>query len=86
MPFAITAEFPLGFYQGKDRFGATERYPSFNRTYSSLIGAAYALARLADADLSAEDHETLDWLEWHAHDAIALPTARQWRAALSPGR
>lgn len=76
MAYAIIAEFPLGFYQGKDRFGATEHYPSFNRTYSSLVGAAYARARLLDTDLTAGDHETLDWLEHHAPDAITLPKAK----------
>lgn len=46
MPYAITAEFPLGYYQGHTETGTTERYPSILRLHAALVGAAYARQRL----------------------------------------
>lgn len=41
MAFAISAFFPLGFYQGSDSGGRPESYPSPSRLYSALVSAAY---------------------------------------------
>ena len=41
MAFAISAYFPLGFYQGSDSGGRPESYPSPNRLYSALVSTAY---------------------------------------------
>lgn len=37
MAFAISAFFPLGFYQGSDSGGRPESYPSPSRLYSALV-------------------------------------------------
>lgn len=41
MAFAISAYFPLGFYQGSDSGGRPEEFPSLCRLYSALVSVAY---------------------------------------------
>ncbi len=40
MAFAISAYFPLGFYQGSDSGGRPEEFPSLCRLYSALVSVA----------------------------------------------
>ena len=84
MAFAISAFFPLGFYQGSDSGGRPESYPSPSRLYSALVSAAYlTLADLQQGhsdlniwlrdDLRSEDREisvAVRHLPWD--DALAI--------------
>lgn len=71
MPLMISAEFLLGFYQGSDRRGAAEAYPSPVRLQMAFIDAAHGRSEstmLTDVELAA-----IIWLEDHTPDAILLP-------------
>ena len=73
MVFGMQADFLFGFYQGRNRFGAMERYPSFLRVFSALVGSSHALARMGDSTEESTDAEMYEWLENHAPDAVSLP-------------
>ena len=78
MAFAISAYFPLGFYQGSDSGGRPESYPSPNRLYSALISTAYLTFGFekneVDCGLSdAQIHDALDWLEGNPPQEILFP-------------
>lgn len=68
MAFAISAYFPLGFYQGSDSGSKPESYPSLNRLYSALVSAAYLTFGFekVDAEYGLTDeqiHDALNWFE-----------------------
>lgn len=78
MAFAISAFFPLGFYQGSDSGGRPESYPSPSRLYSALVSAAYLTFGFetpnADCGLTDEQiHAALDWLEGNPPQEILFP-------------
>jgi CRISPR-associated protein Csb2 len=80
MAFFIRADFPLGIYQGRDRRGVVERYPSTLRLHSALVAGAYSLCRLRNSlpaadivDLDAPSSAALDWLETNIPDAVSFP-------------
>ena len=80
MAFFIRADFPLGIYQGRDRRGVIERYPSTLRLHSALVAGAYSLCRLRNSmpttdivDLDARSSAALDWLETNTPDAVSFP-------------
>lgn len=74
MAFAVTIDFPHGYYQGRDASGEPELFPTPTRLYSALVSAAFeadipepSLGRLLAA---------LAWLEGNPPDAVTLPEAR----------
>src|SRR5690554_3867600 len=77
MPFTITAEFPLGFYQGRNATGQVEEAPTPLRLLSALVAAAGSgiLAEQSKAGLriSHRSQQALEWLEANPPDLIALP-------------
>lgn len=73
MVFALSIDFPLGYYQGRDPRGEPERYPTVNRIYSALIAAAFE-AEIPGPSLGTL-LEALSWLEGDPPDAISLPSA-----------
>ncbi len=79
MAYAITADFYLGFYQGRDVAEAQESYPTPARLYSALLAAAFSLERLEDTapgnPLSPSDTRVFSWLESNPPDAVMLPKA-----------
>lgn len=79
MPLAISADFPLGFYQGRDASGSPEKYPDFARVFSSLLGGAYSLERNEGRDTSKGlldiDAQVFNWFESAAPDAVRLPVS-----------
>lgn len=80
MPYAISATYPLGYYQGRSLRGETEAYPSPARLYAALMAGAYALERLEGredgSDMTDLDGCVFDWLEAHPPAAMVLPEAR----------
>ncbi len=77
MAFAISAYFPLGFYQGGDSGGRPELYPSLSRLYSALVSAAYLTFGFEQVDVGdltdAQIREVLDWLEDNPPQEILFP-------------
>lgn len=78
MSFAISAYFPLGFYQGSDSGGKPEPYPSPNRLYSALVSTAYLTfgfeKHAVDSSLTDEQiHDALAWLEGNPPQEILFP-------------
>lgn len=75
--FAITAEFPLGFYQGADSSRNIEPIPTPNRLFSALVSAAgeSPLAETTEAGLaiSAQSRDALKWLEHNPPQHITVP-------------
>ena len=61
MAFAISAYFPLGFYQGSDSGGRPEEFPSLCRLYSALVSVAYLTFGFeqVDANRNASSGNTL---------------------------
>lgn len=77
MAFAISAYFPLGFYQGSD-FGRPEPYPSPIRLYSALASAAYLTFGFEKAGVSRgltddQIRDALGWFEDNPPQQILLP-------------
>jgi CRISPR-associated protein Csb2 len=73
MGFAITAEFTLGFYQGRDAAGAPERWPTPARLHAALVAAAAGLGddgRIPERFLGA-----LRWFEGRPPARVVLPAA-----------
>ncbi len=79
MSFAIVAEFPLGTYRGHLPDGRPDPLPSPARLHAALLAAAGQGVRADAAEgalaPSPADRAALAWLEEHAPDAIAAPTA-----------
>lgn len=85
MVFYIRADFLLGFYQGRNRRGVVEKYPSPLRLHAALTAGVFSRRRLALSQHSAEVEElteldassvaALEWLSSHVPDAVSLPTA-----------
>ena len=78
MAFAISAYFPLGFYQGSDSGGRPESYPSPNRLYSALVSTAYLTFGFekneVDCGLTdAQIHDALAWFEGNPPQKILFP-------------
>lgn len=78
MAFAISAYFPLGFYQGSDSGSRPESYPSLNRLYSALVSAAYLTFGFekVDAEYGLTDeqiHDALNWFEDNPPQEILFP-------------
>ena len=78
MAFAISAYFPLGFYQGSDSGSKPESYPSLNRLYSALVSAAYLTFGFekVDAEYGLTDeqiHDALNWFEDNPPQEILFP-------------
>lgn len=80
MAFAISAYFPLGFYQGSDSGGRPEEFPSLCRLYSALVSVAYLTFGFeqVDANRNLTDdqiREALNWLEDNPPQGMLLPHA-----------
>lgn len=85
MAFYIRADFLLGFYQGRNRRGVVEKYPSPLRLHAALTAGLFSRLRLmlsSDFALPEEVVEldalgvaALEWMENHAPDAVSLPNA-----------
>lgn len=77
MPFTITAEFPLGFYQGRNTTGQVEETPTPLRLLSALVAAAgsgvLAEETAEGLRISARSQQALEWLEGNPPDQISLP-------------
>ncbi len=83
MPFALIAEFPLGFYRAHTGEGELDLVPSPARVHSALLAAAGSGVRATlDPDTgllmpSTEDEAALKWLEANAPDGIIVPEHRR---------
>ncbi|OZG65047.1 type I-G CRISPR-associated protein Csb2 [Bifidobacterium eulemuris] len=82
MPFAISAKFLLGTYQGRDSGGVPECYPSPDRLYKALVSTAYTVFGFERPDRSQAEElsdndilKALRWLEGNPPDAVFLPRA-----------
>lgn len=80
MAFAISAYFPLGFYQGSDSGGRPESYPSPSRLYSALVSAAYLTFGFEQADAGydltdGQIRKALGWFEDNPPQKIVFPHA-----------
>lgn len=88
MAFAISAYFPLGFYQGSDSGSKPESYPSLNRLYSALVSAAYLTFGFekVDAEYGLTDeqiHDALNWFEDNPpQEILFLPVLSELEAEL----
>ncbi|WP_026530158.1 type I-G CRISPR-associated protein Csb2 [Haematomicrobium sanguinis] len=74
MPFAISADFRLGYYQGRNAEGVPERYPTPLRLHAALTAAAYG--QTETEDLPAPVAQALRWLEENPPDAVVLPQSQ----------
>ena len=86
MPFAISATFRFGYYQGHDSSGRVERYPDMVRLQCAFASAAYSLAAYEENGGGEEgfDNElnlpeslaaAIRWFEDNPPDAIKFPEA-----------
>jgi len=79
VPFALVAEFPLGYYRGHLGAGDTDPCPSPARLHGALTAAAAAGTRaVPDGDGSGltagpGERAALEWLEANPPDGVALP-------------
>ncbi len=77
MSFTITAEFPLGFYQGRNPAGQVEDVPTPVRLLSALTAAAgmsgQTDGRQNSPGIAAGSQAALEWLANNPPDQIALP-------------
>lgn len=80
MAFLIRAEFLLGTYQGHDRHGLIEQYPSPLRLHSAFVAGAYSRCRQNTeqpptevVELDSMSSSALSWLETNVPDAVTLP-------------
>lgn len=80
MAFLIRAEFLLGTYQGHDRHGLIEQYPSPLRLHSAFVAGAYSRCRQSAeqsstdvVELDSMSSNALSWLEINVPDAVTLP-------------
>ncbi len=85
MPFAISATFRFGYYQGHDSSGRVERYPDAVRLQCAFASAAYSLAAYEESGggKGAFDNElnlpeslaaAIRWFEDNPPDAIEFPS------------
>lgn len=77
MPFTITAEFPLGFYQGRNPAGQVEETPTPLRLLSALTAAAGSGSHAEQTEdglrISPAGRAALTWLEDNPPDEISYP-------------
>lgn len=75
--FAVIAELPLGTYRARTPGGHLDPLPSPARLHAALVCAAAAGPRAVMVEdglgPSDTDRQTLEWLEQHPPDGVALP-------------
>lgn len=84
--FAVIAELPLGVYRARTPGGYLDPVPSPVRLHAALLCAAGSGPRalMAGEDLrpSEQDLITLQWLEEHPPDGVALPRTTEVRTTV----